>query len=136
MIERERLHHEVRGPALDGGHRVLDRAVSGDHHGDDFRIAFERGLDHRRAVDAWQPQVGDDDVEGELGQQVPRGFSALGLHHAVAMLGQPLGGRLPERRLVLDEEQMYFVCGHVGADPPGPSVGTLTPWVRNGQDSA
>ena len=31
-------------------------------------IALDRRLDDRRAVDAGQPQVGDDDVEGEVGE--------------------------------------------------------------------
>ena len=51
--------------AFDG---VLHRAEAGDDDGDDVGIALERGVEDLPAVDARQPQVGDDDVEGEIRQ--------------------------------------------------------------------
>ena len=114
VVEGERLHHEVGGPALDGGDRVLHRAVAGDDHRHDLRIALERELDHFGAVDAGQPQIGDDRVEGEVGQQVARSFAALRFRHAVAVLDEALGRRFAKRLLVLDEEQVPFWFRHGG----------------------
>ena len=90
----------------------LHRAVAGDDHRHDLRIALERELDHLGAVDAGQPQIGDDRVEGEVGQQVARGLAALRFRHAVAVLDEALGRRFAKRRLVLDEEQVPFWFRH------------------------
>ena len=73
---------------------------------DDAGIALARGLDHPRAVDARQAQVGDDDVEGELIEQLEGLFAAVGLDDFEPALGQALGHQPAERGLVVDEEQM------------------------------
>ena len=74
-------------PLLDGLDGVAHGAVAGDDDGDDGGVALPRGVDHLRAVHARQPQVGDEDVEGELIQQLERLFAAAGFHHFEAALG-------------------------------------------------
>ena len=54
-----------------------------------------------------QPQVGDDDVEGELGEPGERRLAGFGLLDLIAAVGELLGDGLPQRRLVFDEQQMF-----------------------------
>ena len=93
--------------ALDGLDGVLHRAVAGDDDRDDVGIALDGGFDDGGAVDAGQAQVGDDDVEGELGEPRERRLARVGLLDLVAAVGQLLGDGLAQRRLVFDEEQMF-----------------------------
>ena len=76
-------------------------------------IALERGLEHRAAVDAGQAEVGNDDVEGELGEPRQRVFAVGGLLDDEAVIGEPLRNGLPQRRLVVYEEQMFRVFSHL-----------------------
>ena len=76
-------------------------------------IALERRFEHGAAVDAGQAQVGDDDVEGELGQPRQRVLAARRLLDDEAVIGEPLGDGLPQRRLVVYEEQMFRVFSHL-----------------------
>ena len=113
-VELERLGDEVGGALLDGLDRVLHRAVAGDDDGDDVGVALEGGVEHLPAVDARQPQVGDQDVEGEVGQPLQRLFAAACLLDDEPVVGQPLGDRLPQRGLVVDDQQMFLVFSHLG----------------------
>ena len=65
-VELKGLRDEVGGALLDRVDGVLHRAVSGDHDRDDVRVALERGVEDLAPVDAREPQVGDEDVEGEV----------------------------------------------------------------------
>ena len=112
-VELERLGDEVGRALLDRVHGVLHRAEAGDDDRDDFRVALERGLEHGAAVDAGQPEVGDDDVERELGEPRQRVFAVGGLLDDEAVVGEPLRDGLPQRRLVVDEEQMFRVFSHL-----------------------
>ena len=69
-------------------------------------IALDRGFDDRRTVDARQAQVGDDDVEGEIGEPCEGRFAGVGLLDVEAAVGQLLGDGLAQGGLVFDEEQM------------------------------
>ena len=113
FVELEWLGHEVGGAALDHLDGVADRAVAGDHDADDLRVPVDRGLDDRRPVDAWQAQVGDDDVEGELGQRFERHLAAFGLHDLVSVIRQALGNRHSQRRFVFDQQQMFRSISHL-----------------------
>ena len=75
--------------------------------GDDVGIALDGGFDHRGAVDAGQAQVGDDDVEGELGERAERRFARVGLLDLNPRSVELLGDGLAQRGLVFDEEQMF-----------------------------
>ena len=79
LVELERLCDKIGRPPLDGINCVLDRAETGDHDGNDARVLITRRLDHTGAVDAWQPEVGDDDVESELFEQFQGSLAAIGL---------------------------------------------------------
>jgi len=85
----------VTRAALDGLHRVLHSAVARDDNRDDVRVTLHRGFDNGGAVDAGKPQVGDDDVEREIGQLRERDLARLGLFNPVAMIGQLLRDSVP-----------------------------------------
>ena len=106
LVELEGLGDEVRRSPLDRIHRVLYRAETRDDDGHDARVAVSRSLDDAGAVDTRQPQVGDDDVERELLEQLQRSLAALGLHDLEAPLRQPLRHQATESGLVIDEEQV------------------------------
>ena len=103
-VELERLGDEVGGPLLDRVDRILHRAEAGDDDGDDVGVALDRGVEDLAAVDARQPEVGDEDVEGERRQALERLFAARRLLDDEAVIGEPFGDRLPQRRLVVDDE--------------------------------
>ena len=67
----------------------------------------------RGPVDARQTQIGDDDVEGELGQRLERRLAAFGLDHLVSVIRQTLGHGRSQRRLVFDEQQMFRSISHL-----------------------
>jgi hypothetical protein len=109
LFELERLGDEIRGASLDDAHGVAHGAVARDDNRDDVGIALDGRVDDLHAVDAGQAQVGDDDVEGELGERIDRTFPCLRLDNDKPVVFETLGYRLPQRRLVFDEEQMG--CG-------------------------
>ena len=113
LVDLKRLADEVPGAALDGFDRVLHRAVAGDDDRDDVRIALDRRFDDGRTVDAGQPQVGDDDVEGEIGEPRERRLARFGLLDLIAVVGQLFGDRLAQRRLVFDQQQMFRSIRHL-----------------------
>ena len=76
-IELKWLGDEVRRALFDGVHRIFHRAEAGDDDGDDVGISLERGIEHLAAVDAGQTQVGDEDVEGEVGEPALSASSPL-----------------------------------------------------------
>ena len=75
FVDLKRLADEIPRAALDGFDGVFQGAVSGDDDGDDVGIAADGGLDDGGAVDARQPQVGDDDVVGEIGESGDGGLA-------------------------------------------------------------
>ena len=52
-------------------------------------------------LEAREPQIGDDDVKGEIGQARDRGFAGIGLFDLIAAIGELLGNSLAQRRFVL-----------------------------------
>ena len=114
-VELKRLGDEVGGALLDGVDRVLHRAVAGDDDRDDVGVALERGFEHLPAVDAGQPQVGDEDVEGELGEPLERVFAAVGLLDGEAMIAQaaprPLRAAPSRRRRSADVSAVQAFMG-------------------------
>jgi hypothetical protein len=112
-VELEWLGDEVGGPLLDGFNRVLHGAVAGDDDGDDVGIAFERRVEDFPAADAGQAQVGDQNVEGEIGEPLKRVLSAIGLLHDESVVRQALGNGRPERSLVIHDQQMFLVFRHL-----------------------
>ena len=69
LVELERLLDEVARAALDGLDGVLHGAEARDDDADDVGIERAGLVQHAGAIGfATQPEVGDDDVEGELGE--------------------------------------------------------------------
>ena len=87
VIKLERFGDEVARATFYRSHSILDGAVASDDDGDDFWIQLARCFDDRCAVHAWESEVGDDDVEREISQPLPRCLAAVGLHHPIAVLG-------------------------------------------------
>ena len=112
-VELKRLGDEIGCPLLDRVDRVLDGAEARDDDRDDVGIALERGIQDGAAVDAGQAEISDDDVEREFHQPRERFFAAAGLLHDEAVIGEAFGDGLAERRLVVDEEQMFCVFSHL-----------------------
>ncbi len=112
-VELKGLGDEVGGALLDRVDGVLDRSVAGDHDRDDVGIALERGIEDLPAVDAGQPQVGDQDVEGEVGESLERLFAAVGLLDDEAMVREALGDRLTQRLFVVYDQQMFRRFRHL-----------------------
>ena len=112
-VELKRLGDEVGRALLDRVDRILHRAVAGDDDGDDVGVALERGVEDLTAVDAREPQIGDEDVEGELGQPAERLFAAVGLLDDESVVGQAFSHRFAQRLLVVYDQQMFRRVSHL-----------------------
>ena len=107
LVELERLLDEVARAALDGLDGVLHRAVAGDDDADDVGIDGAGLVEHRGAVGAAaQPEVGDDDVEGERREAVDGLFARGGLLDVEAAVRQLLGDHFAQRRLVFNQQDV------------------------------
>ncbi len=113
LIDLKRFADEIPRPALDRFHGILDGAVAGHHDGHNLGIPLDGRVDDRRSVDAGEPEVGDDDVEREIGQTSQGRLARVGLLDVVAAIGQLLGDSLPKRRLVLNQKQMFRRFSHL-----------------------
>ncbi len=69
-----------------------------------MRVALDRSVENRRTVDTRKPQVGDDDVEGEVRQFGEGRLARVGLFHLIATIAKLLGDGFAERRLVFDQQ--------------------------------
>jgi hypothetical protein len=76
-------------------------------------IALERRLEDLGAADARQAQVREQDVEGELGELLESELSARGLLHGESVLDEALRHDLPQRVLVVHEQQMLWRISHL-----------------------
>ena len=106
LVELKRLRDEIRDAHLRHVDGVLHRSIAGDHDRDDAGIAGERGLDDRAAVDARQPEVGDDDVEGETVDGPERGLAVRGFGHLVACVPKSFSYNTSQGFLVVYEEEV------------------------------
>ena len=113
LVELERLGHEVGGAALDDLDGVFHGAVASDDDADDVGVAVDGGFDHARPVHARQAQIGDHDVEREIGQGLERTLGRVGLHDIEPAIHELLSYGFAERCLVLDEEQMFWRIRHL-----------------------
>jgi hypothetical protein len=106
FIELKRLGDEIRCAAFDCVDGVLHRPVSRNDDADNPRIALEGGLDHPRSVDAWHPQIRDDNVEGELLQELNGLFAAVSLLDLESAFVEALGHQGSQGGLVVYEEEV------------------------------
>jgi hypothetical protein len=105
-VELERLLDEVEGAALCRFHGVLHGAISRDDDCDDTRIALARDLDDPGAVDPGEAKVGDEDVEGELVEQLDGALAAVCLDDLESAFAEPFGHQSAQRGLIVHEEQV------------------------------
>jgi hypothetical protein len=112
-VELKRLGDEVRGALLDRLDGVFHGPVPGDHDRNDVWIPLERGFDDATAIDAGQPEVGDEDVEREVREPLQGVLAARGLLDDKPMVGEALRDRLPQRALVVHDEQMFLSVRHL-----------------------
>ena len=113
-VELKRLGDEVGRALFDRVDGILHGAVAGDDDRDDVGIAPEGGVDHLAAVDAWQPEIRDEDVEGKVGETRDRLFAAGSLLDGEAVVREPLGDHLTERLFVVYDQQMFRRFRHLG----------------------
>ena len=113
LVELERFGDELRGPPLDSLDRILDGTEAGHDDADHLGVALESRREHLGAIDTRQTEIGEQDVERKVGQVLDRCLTALGLDHPIAVVDKPLGRRLTERRLIFDQQQMYFFFNHL-----------------------
>ena len=124
-VELKGLGDEVGGAVLDRLHRILHGAVARDHDRDHLGVSLEGGVEDLPAVDAGEPEVGDEDVEREGGETLQGILAVAGLLDHESVIRQPLRDRLPKHSFVVDDQQMFWTVSHlVGAG------GILTPRHR------
>jgi hypothetical protein len=104
LVELKRLGDEIRRAALDGINGVLHCAETSNDDRDDAGIPLPGRLDHPGPVDAGQPEVGDDDVKGELVEEFESTFAAVGFHDFESAFRQAFGHQPAECGLVVDKE--------------------------------
>ena len=108
FLELERLRDEALRAEprdLDG---FADGAKPGDDDREDVRVAREGLVQHVAAVDAGQPQVGDEDVEGELVEPLEGFLARTRLFDPETLIGEPFRDDFPEAVLVVDQEEMLL----------------------------
>jgi hypothetical protein len=112
-VELERLGDEVSSPPLDRLDGVFHRSIPGDDDRDDLGVTLERRLDHLGAVDPWQTQIGDQNVEGKIRETLKRFLAASRLFDDEPVIGEALGDRLAQRGLIIDDQQMFLALSHL-----------------------
>jgi hypothetical protein len=103
LLELERLGDEVRRAALDHLDGILHRSITGDRNRDDSRIQLKCLVDNSVAVDAWQPQVRHDGVEGKVTEELDGLLAGLGLGDLIPHFSKPFGRDFAKWSLVVDE---------------------------------
>jgi hypothetical protein len=112
LLELEGLRDETLGSLPRDLHRLADGAKTGDDDGDDFGVPGERFLQHPSAIDAGQPQICDQDVEGKIAEPRERLFSRSGLLDAEFVFSQTLRHDLTKSGLVVHEQQVQRCIAH------------------------
>ena len=118
LVLVEGLGDEVERAALerlDGG---VDGAVRGDEHDRQLGLDLERALEQRHPVDLRHLQVGDDEIDVVLAQQVQTLLAVLGRQHVVAVARELGGEDLPQVRLVVDDQDLLALGKHAPASLP------------------
>ena len=112
-IELEWLGDEVGGSLFDRLDGIFHRSISGDDDGNDFGVTLERRLDHFCAVDPRQAQIGDENVEGKIGETLKRFLATSCLFNDEPVIGKAFSDRLPQGGLIIDDQQMFLAFSHL-----------------------
>jgi len=110
--ELKRLGDEPFGAQPRDLDRLLERAEARDHHRENVRIPAQGFVQHLAAVNAGQPQVGDQDVVRKCAQPLERFLAGAGLIHPEALVAQTFGNRVSKRGLVIHEEHAKRGVNH------------------------
>ena len=112
LVLVEGLGDEVERAALerlDGG---VDRAVRGDEDDGKLGLDLERALEERHAVDLRHLEIGDDEVDVVLAEEMQTLLAVLGGQDVVAVARELRGEDLPQVRLVVDDEDLLALREH------------------------
>jgi len=104
VLEIGRLEHEVVGAEPRRAHRVLDRAVPGQHHHRQRRVHLAQPAQHLHSVLVGQLQVEHHHVHLVVAQPLERLALAGGLEGKEAGVARPLAEREAQRALIVDDQ--------------------------------
>ena len=121
LVELERLGDEVGGAEPDRRDGILHRSVPGHEDDDDVGVPLEGGIEDVGARSAWQPEVGDDRVVGEVRQALEGDVARVGFVDEEPFVAQPQRGGRAKRGLVFHEQEMFRTFKHLRS-----RVGILT----------
>src|SRR5262249_37409280 len=131
LVGGEGLRHVVVGAALDRVDGGRDRALAGDDDHLGRGPALLHAVEQLEARDAWQREVGEDDLvllPLELGDRLDRVLRGL---DDVAVGRERDSQRLADRRLVIDDEQSALPPhGELPAYPDPPSSPQVNATVK------
>ena len=105
----ERLLEEVIGAEFRGAHRGLDRAVAGDHDHFGRTLQLADFCQRLHPINARQPYVEQEHIEGGLPQEVEAGFAAVSRRGGVAFVTKNTGERIANASFVVDDEDAMHV---------------------------
>src|SRR5262245_11623427 len=105
-VELDRLGDEIVGARADGGDRRLERAEGRDHDGGHVGVTADDLLAELEAVHALQAQIGDDDVDVALPQDVQRVRRRGAPCDRESSLAERRVERLAHAAVVVDEQHV------------------------------
>ena len=118
LVLVEWLGDEVERAALEGLDGGVDRPVRGDEDDGQLRLDLERPLEERHAVDLRHLEVGDDEIDVVLAEQVQPLLAVLRGQRVVPVARELRGEDLPEVRFVVDDEDLLALRKHGPASLP------------------
>ncbi len=103
-----RLEHEVVRAELDRAHRLLHRAVPGQHHDRERGFEVPQLAQHAQPILVAQLEVEHHRVHAALAHRLDRLTGARGLERGIALVASPFTDAETQRSLVIDDEQRAF----------------------------
>jgi hypothetical protein len=97
---------EVEGAELHRAHGVVDRAASGEEYDRHAGLLAARVREHVEPGAVFEREIGEHDVERTAIDRGARLVGARDVGDGVAALGQLRGQPAPQRRVVLDDEDV------------------------------
>ena len=110
----ERLLDEVEDALAHRLHGRVDGSLAGDDDDRGVRRLLAQRARQGETVELGHHQIADDHVRVQLGSELERAVSVVGLVDVVAPSLEQFGEELAGRRLVVDDESSCFLCADVG----------------------
>ena len=106
-LERERLaHHRRRTESVGLSQRLF---VTGAHNDRDIRVACvdaaQHQARHRAVVAVEADEIGDDEIESQVRGGI---LEMLDEHDLVALLAQHIADEVPDRAIVVDDQDLSY----------------------------